>query len=130
MAPGKASVTVEGGPQLARAFHRLGDRLDDMRSVHDDAASVVAERARNAAPRRSGALADTVRVEPTDTGSEVTAGDHDVPYAGPIHYGWRDRNIEPQPFLTDALEDGERDVTDRYADGIGDMIRRFDREAP
>ena len=124
------AVTVRGGPKLAKAFDRMGDRLDDMRSVHGEAASVVAERARALAPKVSGALADSIRVEAADGGATVLAGDSFVPYAGPIHYGWRERNIEPQPFMTDALDDAGPDVRNAYAAGVGDIVRTFDREAP
>jgi hypothetical protein len=27
-----------------------------------------------------------------------------VPYAAPIHWGWRARNISPNPFLTEGIE--------------------------
>lgn len=130
MAAAQSAVTVKGGPQLARAFGRMDDRLDDMRSTHDRAATVVVERAQAIAPRLTGALADSVHAEPTDTGSEVVAGGPLVPYAGVIHNGWRDHNIEPQPFLDDALEATAPDVRDRYDDGIEDVVRAFGREAP
>jgi len=124
------TAEVRGGAKCARAFARMHDRLDDMRSVHAEAASVVAERARHNAPKVSGALADSIRVEDADDGATVVAGDGQVPYAGPIHFGWRERNIEPQPFLTDALDDSADDVRAKYDDAVGDVVRKFDRDAP
>jgi len=130
VAGGQPAVTVKGGPQLQRAFGRMADRADDMRSAHDAAAGVVADRARDLAPRQSGALADSIHVETSDTGAVVAVGGPSIPYAGPIHFGWRDRNIEPQPFMTDALADAGPDVREAYDDGVGDVVKRFDREAP
>lgn len=128
---GRASIEVEGGPELRRAFRKLGDRANDLKDVHRDAAELVADRAEQLAPRLSGALADSIRVEARKTGAAVRAGGTRlVPYAGPIHYGWRIRNIEPQPFLTDAASERRSDVLELYEKRVGELVRRFDVEAP
>ena len=36
------------------------------------------------------------------------AGGAKVPYAGPIHWGWPDRNIEPHPFIADTAGETEQ----------------------
>jgi hypothetical protein len=90
----------------------------------------VAERAEDTAPRLTGRLADSVSSKARKTGASVVAGGRGIPYAGPIHFGWRARNIEPQPFLYDALDDRRAAIAERYADGIGELVKRFDVEAP
>jgi hypothetical protein len=127
---GRAGIEVEGGPQLRRAFDRLEDRADDLRDAHRSAAETVEKEAESLAPRLTGALIDSIRTAVRKTGSSVLAGRSLVPYAGPIHFGWRSRNIEPQPFLYDALDNRRAEVADRYADKVASMIRRFDAEAP
>ena len=128
---GRAAVEVEGGPQLRRAFRKAGDRADDLKAVHADAAGIVEAEAETLVPVLSGALRDTIRTSRTKSGASVLAGrGTTVPYAGPIHFGWRIRNIEPQPFLYDALDKRKGEVLKRYTEGIDSIVRRFDMEAP
>lgn len=128
---GRAAVEVEGGPQLRRAFRKLDDRASDLSELHHDIGELVADKAGDLVPRVSGRLAGTIRATRSKTSAAVLAGGRSlVPYAGPIHFGWRARNIEPQPFLYDALDDRRGEVLRRYQDGIGDLVRRFDAEAP
>jgi hypothetical protein len=128
---GRAGIEVEGGPQLRRAFAKLEDRADDLRDAHRSAAETVEDEAESIAPRLTGALIDSIRTSVRKTGSSVLAGGTGlVPYAGPIHFGWRARNIEPQPFLYDALDRRRGEIAERYAAEVGTMVRRFDAEAP
>jgi hypothetical protein len=127
---GRAAVEVQGGPQLRRAFRRMGDRAGDLAEVHDDAARIVEDEAESLVPVLSGRLRETIRRSKRKTGASVLAGRSLVPYAGPIHFGWRARNIEPQPFLYDALDRRRTEVASRYAEGVESLVRRFDAEAP
>jgi hypothetical protein len=104
--------------------------LGDLRDPDRRAAGVVADRARELAPRQSGRLAGSIRVQDQTPGALVAAGGALVPYAGPIHFGWRDRNIEPQPFLTDAQAESAGAVAAVYAEEVADLVRRIDRETP
>ena len=82
-------------------------------------------------PRDTGNLSESIRSTKSATRAGIQAGGRGIePYAGPIHFGWRARNIEPQPFLYDALDDRRGEIAKRYADGIGDLVQKFDREAP
>jgi hypothetical protein len=130
MAGTKPGIEVEGGPQLRRAFKKLGDRASDLTQLHGDIGEIVEETAAELVPVASGTLRDSIRHTKRKTGATVLAGRRSVPYAGPIHFGWRARNIEPQPFLYDALDSRRDEIAKRYADGIGDLVERFDREAP
>ena len=130
MAGTKPGIEVEGGPQLRRAFKKLGDRASDLTQLHGDIGEIVEETAAELVPVASGELRDSIRHSKRKTGATVLAGRRSVPYAGPIHFGWRARNIEPQPFLYDALDKRRGEIAKRYADGIGDLVERFDREAP
>ena len=133
MAGTKPGIEVVGGSQLRKAFRRLGDRADDLKALHGRIGEMVAETARSIVPigpDEDGHLQDTIRPSRRKTGASVSAGSRALPYAGPIHFGWRARNIEPQPFLYDALDDRRDDIIARYSDGVGDMVRKFDAEAP
>lgn len=130
MAGTKPGIEVEGGLQLRRAFKRLGDGADNLKALHGDLGRMVEETAEGLVPRVSGVLGESIRSSSRRTGATVLAGRRAVPYAGPIHFGWRARNIEPQPFLYDALDERRNDIARKYADGIGDLVERFDRDAP
>jgi|SRR5690349_25157973 len=128
---GKAGIEVEGGPELRRALKNLDDRLGDLSELHGDAAAIVEHEAESLVPVLTGRLQRTIRSSRTKRSAAVLAGGRAlVPYAGPIHFGWRARNIEPHPFLYDALDHRRGEVVRRYEDGIDSLVHRFDREAP
>ena len=128
---GRAGVEVEGGPQLRRAFRKLGDRADDLKPLHGDIADVVGDAADDRVPVMTGRLKRARKDRATKTRAAVEYGGRGIPpYAGVIHFGWHARNIEPNPFLYDALDDRRGAVADKYAEGIGQMVQRFDIEAP
>src|SRR6186997_2623054 len=127
---GRAAVQVVGGPQLRRAFKKMEGRLDDLKDVHASAAELVAHEARAIVPFRSGALFDTIRSDRRAAGASVLAGRSRIPYAGVIHFGWPGHNIEPQPFLYEALDHRRDDVAAQYEKAVADLVRKFDREAP
>lgn len=128
---GRTGVEVEGGPELRRAFGKLEDRADDLKAAHRSAAELVEREAERIVPHLTGKLERTIRSAVRKTGASVIAGRGSlVPYAGPIHFGWHARNIEPQPFLYDALDEKREEVVDRYRAAVDSMVRRFDTEAP
>lgn len=130
MAGTKPGVEVEGGPQLRRAFRKLGDRAGDLKELHGDIAGIVEDAAESLVPVESGELRESIRTSKRATGATILAGGRAIPYAGPIHYGWRARNIEPQPFLTDALRDRRNEIARKYEQGVGELVHRFDLDAP
>lgn len=83
-----------------------------MKSAHKSAAGIVASRAASWAPSVTGRLAGTIRSSGTKTAAIVRAGNNrksksGVPYANPIHWGWRARNIRPNPFLSYSAQSTE-----------------------
>jgi hypothetical protein len=111
-------VQVVGARELASSLRAASDDLADMTAAQDRAGEYLVQTARRLAPRRTGRLAGTVRAHVAGPAVSVTAGGVSVPYAGPIHYGWFARNIQPQPFLTDALQQGEPAVVNIYEDQV------------
>ena len=122
---------MTGAKELRAALKRMDKRLtDDLKDVHQDAGELVAERARALVPYLSGTLHDTIRTDRRATGASVLAGRTSVPYAGVQHFGWPKHNIEPSPFLYEALEDKAGEVADLYALGIEVLVEKLDRETP
>jgi len=127
---GRASIEVEGAKEVRRALKRMDGNLADLREVHREAAQDVASEAKTLVPVQTGRLRDTIRTSARNVSAAVVAGKGLVPYAGPIHFGWHARNIEPQPFLYDAIDRRRDEVLDRYRQGVDSLVRRFDRDAP
>lgn len=99
-----ARVTVEGLPQLRRQLRQFQGNADDLKEANAAVAAFVANEAARRAPVRSGRLAASVRGNRAVGRAQVRAGGARVPYAGPIHYGWPARGIEPRPFVPDAAQ--------------------------
>jgi hypothetical protein len=117
-AGGRPAVEIEGAKEVRRALKQMGDDLADLKDLHAEVGELVASEARSIAPHDSGDLSGSIRTARRAAGSFVLAGSRRVPYAGPIHFGWRARNIEPQPFLYEAIDSRRDAVIRRYREGI------------
>ena len=118
------SVKATGVKELRRELRRMGDDLEDLKALNLDVATLVSDRAKDLVPRRTGNLADTIRPAGTKTAGRVRAGFKRVPYAGPVHFGWSARRIQPQPFLYDALDQRRGEVFDAYFKGVKKIQRK------
>ncbi|HAT1137143.1 TPA: HK97 gp10 family phage protein [Corynebacterium striatum] len=107
-----AGLKLEGGRNLRRTLREAGSDLTELKAANAQAASIVAGRAQSWAPVVSGRLAATVRSSGTKTAGIVRAGNNrksasGVPYAAPIHWGWKARNIKANPFLSYSAQSTE-----------------------
>tara|TARA_R110002012_G_scaffold320793_1_gene545596 strand:- start:31 stop:438 length:408 start_codon:yes stop_codon:yes gene_type:complete len=116
-------IQIDGGPRLRKAFRNAGDDLGDLKELNKKVAEVVASQAKNEVPVRTGKLKDTIRGAGTKTQGVVRAGFARVPYSGPIHFGWYKRNIQPQPFLYEALDKRRGEVFDKYNKGVRKILK-------
>jgi phage gpG-like protein len=110
-------VTVVGAAPLRATTLRAAVELERMDTADSRASAYLAQRAKGMAPRVTGRLAGSIRPGRTSDAATVTAG---AVYAGPIHWGWPARNIRAQPFLADALTQGEPTVAAIY---LGEVTR-------
>ncbi len=77
--------------------------FEDLTPAQKEAARYVLPLARGMAPRGpTGRLSSTLRA-----GSEPGSVESRLPYAGPIHWGWQERNIEPNMFILEAMRRAE-----------------------
>lgn len=96
---------VRGATELQRTLRQAGADMEDLKAVNERAAEIVLPVAERLAPKRSGALKDTLRVGASKRAGIVRAGNNrktGVPYAGPIHWGWPARGIDENLFMVDA----------------------------
>lgn len=97
-----SGVRVEGMAELLSKLERLGVNLDDLRTPFRPVAVRAARFASSFAPRRSGALAGSVRPGTSRNKAFITAGGLSVPYAAVQNYGWPARGIRPSSFMQRA----------------------------
>lgn len=126
---GKPRIQVTGAKELRRALKRMDNDASDLRGVNLDAAKIVAGRARDIVPRLSGTLENSIRALASKSSGSVAAGKARIPYAGVIHFGWPAHNIEPQPFLYDALDQRATQVVQLYEQRIAELVVRVGRES-
>lgn len=103
-------IRLEGGRKFRSTLKQAGIKLDDLKAVHGQVAQIVvpAARARTPVGPPTVHLRDTIRGSGTRTAAIVRAGNNTrVRYAGPIHWGWFRRHIQPQPFLSRGARDSE-----------------------
>lgn len=109
------AVEVVGLSKVLRQMKQIDpDLVAQIKAANRDIADDVVTTARTLSPKETGTLAGSLRPGATNRTGLVRAGSRKVPWAGPIHFGWRARNIKPNPFLYDAFDERRDDVEDRY----------------
>lgn len=122
---------ITGEREVRAKIRKLQDSISqssakgDLKAFHAEGAKIVEKDAAGRAPVRSGMLRSSLRSSGTQRSGVVRAGKAAVPYAGPIHFGWRARNISPQPFMYDALDARRGEVVKVFDKGVKDLIRKY-----
>lgn len=119
-------IRLLGGRKLRSSLKRAGLDVDDLKAAHAAAAKYVEEVAVTRAPVVTGTLLATLRSSGSKTKATVRAGNAKVPYAGPIHWGWPDRNISPNTFITDAAQSSEGQWSQIYMDALDKIISQIE----
>ena len=126
-----SGMKLEGGRQLRRTLKQAGVDIKELKAVHRQAGEIVSGRAQGWAPRVSGRLASSVRTGATQTAAIVRAGNNrksasGVPYAGPIHWGWKARNIKANPFLSYSAQATEPKWVQLFFDHVNDTLDKIE----
>lgn len=128
-APG--AVKIEGLSAVQRDLRNLGRDLDlvkgEFLTTNRKVAEIVIEGSKKFVPVLSGALAESMRNASTKKSAKVRVGDRsNVPYAGPIHFGWPARRIKPNPFIYEATDRRKAEVSMIYAERLADIRGKYD----
>lgn len=124
--------------QLTRNLRKAGADLSHVVATHKAIGTEVALVAGARAPRRTGRLQHSVRATASTRGAKIRAGGAQVPYAGPIHWGWPTRHrdgthrggpIAPNPFVYDTLAQLGRWIVGQYAELVHRAAREVDPSA-
>lgn len=103
----QSGVRVEGLSRLNATLKRFAGDVEGMKTANIRVSQLVIGFARPRTPRRTGALAASMRPSQTKGRATVYAGGRGLRYAGVIHYGWPKRNIQANPWLLDTIHDTE-----------------------
>lgn len=115
-------LEVKGLRETIRTLEKFGVQVADLKASFKRIGNIVVNEARTLAPKKSGKLLGTIKASNTKNKSIVRAGGARVPYAGVIHYGGY-HNIEPHPFLTNALQANQSKVVQELDREIHGLIR-------
>jgi hypothetical protein len=129
----RPAVTVTGARQLRKALSQIEGATQELKDLHLDIATTVAQEAKSLVPVGTGKLADTIRPSGTKTAARVRAGFKRVPYAGVAHFGiprkFFSSGREPTNFLYSALDNEANNVFKQYDDEIKTIINTGVRRA-
>lgn len=117
-----SDIEVKGAAQLRRTLLAAGEGLQDFTQPNRDVAEIAARASAALAPVRTGRLKRTIAASGSRAAAIVRAGNRTVPYAPPIHWGWPGRNIIPQPFLSDGVQDSEGRWIPIYEDYVDEYL--------
>lgn len=123
----RVHIRVDNLRDLQRALRKLQDKelQRELRGAHKKAADRAAEAARDEAPRVTGRLAASIGARASQRSASLKAGTGKrVPYAGPIHFGHRRRNIEPNEFLYRGIDRKQRQITEAYERELAHIIKK------
>jgi hypothetical protein len=127
----RQTAVVEGVRELRTALSKMGDDLQEFRTLNTKVASYVGATAAQRAPRVSGMLAASWRPSGTKTQAATRFGGAGVPYANAVHWGTGPRpgrrgphNIAPNRFASDAALSTEPTWGQWYLDYIEQIMQR------
>lgn len=122
MRPG---VRIDGLRQTIRTLEKFGVATTDLRAAMRKVGGLVADTGKQLAPTQTGRLAATIRPGAAKNKAVIRAGLASTPYAGVIHFGWPGHNIEPQPFLFEAVARRRTDAVLTLDQELHHLIARY-----
>ena len=129
---------AQGKPMKGSDFRKklefVGDEaVDDLRKANLEGVEQVLAEALKRVPvglrtdrhHKSGRLKTTIKGSASKVRGTVRAGAKKTPYVFPIHFGWAARNIRPNPFLYEALDERRDEVKEAYENQIADIVSKY-----
>ena len=119
------SISVEGEAKVKAALDKLEKDLVDRSELNKDLSTELSQKASAMAPRLTGALASSVKGNPSSEKAQILAGSNAVPYAGVQEYGWPAKNIQAQPYLRPAVYNNMGYIVEKYNNYIESIVKRY-----
>lgn len=122
----QTAVEVENLGAVLRQLKALEPALvERLKGTNRELAEDITTDARSLVRVESGRLRSSIRPGATARTGLVRAGGRNVPYAAVQHFGWARRNISPDPYLYDALDERRDEVADRYLAALNEATERI-----
>ena len=138
--PRSNKQVVIGLDETVKALRAIGTPARAISAAGVESAKIVADEAKTLVPVRTGRLRGSIAVARTVKGAAVRAGNANILYANPIHWGWFrdynttrarqsrkryiDRNIMPNPFLERALGLKKGEVIEAFRRNMNKLIEQ------
>ena len=128
---GDYRIYTTGVRKLVRDLEGAGVEAQDIKDVMSAAGEIVARRATWLAPKRTGRLANNMRVSKAKTRASIAVGGARVPYARYVYFGRYNEAKgglyqTPNPFIYEALNATRGQVFAKIEDGVADILRKYD----
>ena len=120
------AITITGVKEVIDTLNKLNKDIESNIELNKELSTTLSQKASAMAPVLTGALASSVKGNPSAEKAQIMAGSAAVPYAGVIEYGWPDRNIDAQPYLNPAVNDNMGYIIEKYNDSIQKAIQKYD----
>lgn len=120
-----SGLEITGLRETIRDLEKYGAEVSDLKDAFRRIGTIVVDEAKRRAPKKSGALANSIRPSNTKNKSVVRVGSARILYAGPIHFGWPSRNIEANEFLYSAAEDTRDEVIAALQKELDQLARKL-----
>lgn len=128
----KSYVVVDGYIQARKRLRAcLTSDLENelTEAIADTAERIIVPAVREEAPVITGTLRDSVRASPRLGGLTMKVGTPvKVPYAGPVHFGWKDRNIEPNKFVYRGVNTSVKEFVTDVAEVLAEYEKKCTRK--
>lgn len=128
---GDYRIRVTGLRELVRNMERAGVEAQDIKEIMFDAGNIVAKRAVELAPVRTGRLVGNIRIGKAKNKASVKVGSARVPYARFVYFGKYDQAkgglyAKANPFIFDAVKEKRQQVFDSIEEGIQGLLEKND----
>lgn len=122
----EANISISGVKEVTDTLKKLGRDLESNIELNKELSTTLSQKASALAPRLTGALASSVKGNPSAEKAQILAGSAAVPYAGVQEYGWPEKNINAQPYLRPAVHNNMGYIIEKYNDSIQKAIKQYD----
>jgi phage gpG-like protein len=118
-------IRITGVQQVKDTLNKLGDAIKSNEELNKELSTTLAQKASAMAPRLTGALASSVKGNPSAEKAQILAGSNAVVYAGVQEYGWPEKNIKAQPYLRPAVYNNLGYIIEKYNESIEKRIKQY-----
>jgi len=119
------AITIQGIKEVTDSLNNLEKDLKSNIELNKELSTTLSQKASALAPRLTGALASSVKGNPSAEKAQILAGSAAVPYAGVQEYGWPEKNINAQPYLRPAVHNNMGYIIEKYNDSIQKAIKQY-----